>query len=235
MLKKILVLVILVLLLGVSAKAAPLLQNGGFEKDNAGAQQSSKQYYHTEPMGSVLGWDNLNPTPVSNEVGVEKHSTAYPLAGGGIWRMYNFFTDSSQQTSSKVIAAGETYTLDFDAYSLFGAKRVVADWYTDDMAGTKTVIDTDKFDLLHTPWYTYKGAGTFGDWQHFVATSPVMVAGDVGKQIGVILGCEYMIGWEWNSTWYNSAWAVYDKVRLIPEPMTIALLGLGGLLLRRRK
>ena len=60
-------------------------------------------------------------------------------------------------------------------------------------------------------------------------------AGDVGKQIGVILGCEYMIGWEWNSTWYNSAWAVYDKVRLIPEPMTIELLGLGGLLLRRRK
>jgi hypothetical protein len=239
MLKKILVLVSLVLLLGVSATAAPLLSNGGFEKDAAGIQQTTKQFYHTEPMGSVLGWDNLNPTPVSNNVGVEHHSTAYPLAGGGNWRMYCFDgtvgwggEDGAIQTSSHVISTGEQYTLTFDSYNLYGAKNAVVQWYVDDGVN-KTVIDIDRSALPHTPWWTSTPGAD--DWQNFVVTSPVMTAAEAGKQIGVILGAESIPGWEWASTTYASAWAVFDRVVLIPEPMTIALLGLGGLLLRRRK
>jgi hypothetical protein len=65
--------------------------------------------------------------------------------------------------------------------------------------------------------------------------SMTVSAGDI---IYVVGGINYSTtGGGANSNWYPGEllWGSYAPVTVVPEPMTLALLGLGGLLLRRKK
>ena len=121
-----------------------------------------------------------------------------------------------------VIAAGEIYELQFDMRKTWFGAAATVDLYFDD-AGARTPLGSTLVTFAD-------GASTGMEGQSLVANADD-VAGAVGKQLGIQVTCGTLDA-------YEDGWIGYDNFRMdvIPEPMTIALLGLGALgMIRRRR
>ena len=185
---------------------------------------------------TVPGWGFFNGAATATDSGVENDS---PL--DGVMNAYLNAADShagiypSQQTAYS-ISSGEGFQLTFDARYTYGStgpgggwsqpmsapEQIQADLYY--VSGGVPVVfasDVITWDAngAGTPWVTYS----------FTGVAPLAAAGD-------LLGVDFQ-NISADPNYYN--WSEVDNVKLssVPEPASMALIGLGGLALvalRRR-
>ncbi|MBN1126173.1 MAG: PEP-CTERM sorting domain-containing protein [Sedimentisphaerales bacterium] len=154
---------------------------------------------------------------VASDSGVESD---WPGSTEGVYAGYLMSGDPSVwQLTDIVIEAGKVYTLLVDARDNWSAtmpaKLEMMLYY--DNVGTRTPVALAIVDLL---------GGTEGPWETYDLS---FVADDVPASIGNQIGIELI------NVSSASSWIGIDNIQLIPEPMTLTLLGLGGLFLRRRR
>ncbi len=119
---------------------------------------------------------------------------------------------SVHQLTDTIIEAGEEYTLIIDAKDNWAATTLGMMLYYD-LVG------------LRIPLAVEFNAVT-GDMQEFsISIAADDVPSSIGKQIGI----------EMINVSPGASWIAVDNVRLVPEPATLLLLGLGGLVARRRR
>ena len=215
-------LLIAVLALAAGAQATELLINGSFEYDNDGnpLDPLAGDKYAPARMDAysfpyVQAWTGIGG-PGGDE-GVETKG----VPSDGIYRAFGFGQannssdpgDKFYQVTDKAITEGTLYTLTFDALGVGN----------DGMNQKASIID-DSFMILATMDTGLMLADVYTSY----SLSYTGLAGDAGSTIGVLFECGPR-----NKTW--GGWTAVDDVSLVPEPATMALLGLGGLALIRRK
>jgi hypothetical protein len=182
----------------------------------AGTFNYGAYYVGTSAAAEVPGWEG-DDTIVDS--GVESDR---PGSTDGVWTGFLMSGDPSvYQTRDHVIAAGEEFLLILDARDNFSATTpalLEVTLYTKFM-GQRVVLATETLEMLSSeteqPWATYSPA--------FAADTMEMLQG-------------FPIGVKLRNAQESNSWIGIDNVRFVPEPATIALLGLGGLsLLQRRK
>jgi hypothetical protein len=158
----------------------------------------------------VPGWSS---DVVAADSGVE---SAWPGSTEGVYAGYLMQGDPSvSQLTSTTIEAGEEYILSVDArnnYSETGP-GILGMFLYYDYVGFKIPVAIEFVELTD-------------GWQEY---SISLSADDIPSSIGNQIGIEMI-----NASAYNS-WVGIDNVRLTPEPATMMLLGLGGLLIRKRR
>ncbi|MBE0536024.1 MAG: PEP-CTERM sorting domain-containing protein [Phycisphaerae bacterium] len=170
--------------------------------------------------GTVKNWNDVpfwSSDRVQVDSGVESN---WPGATDGDYSGFLMAGDPSVwQLTSTVIEAGQEYTLLVDArnnYTAIAPAKMGMMLYYDDM-GSRMPVALAIVDLLgdgQNPWATY---------------SLSFIANDVPISIGKQIGIEFV------NVSAQASWIGIDNVRLVPEPMTLVLLGLGGLFLRKRR
>jgi hypothetical protein len=199
----------------------PTLENASFELPGDGKikgwdMEDGAYYVDTSAAAEIPGWKADGTIADS---GVESD---WPGSTDGVWTGFLMGGDPSvYQTTDHVIAAGDEFLLMVDARDNWSATPpalLEVSLYADAM-GQRVVLATDTFEMLPSdaeqPWATYSLA--------FAADTMEMLQG-------------FPIGVELRNAQEASSWIGIDNVRFVPEPATIALLGLGGLsLLRRRR
>lgn len=172
----------------------------------------------------IKGWDNVgNDIPgwssdtQAADSGVESD---WPGHTEGLWTGFMMSGDPSIfNLTDHVIAAGEEFTLQVDARDNWTdgtADFMISLYY--DVAGVRnplasTIVTLDAADT----WATYS-----------LQVAANKVAGSIGNRIGIELD---------NMSTTASSWEGFDNVRLdvVPEPMTLSLLALGAVALRRTR
>ncbi|MBN1123833.1 MAG: PEP-CTERM sorting domain-containing protein [Sedimentisphaerales bacterium] len=167
----------------------------------------------------LTNWENVpgwSSDTVAVDSGVESD---WPGSTTGDWAGFLYNGDPSVwQLTPIVIEAGKLYDLSLDArnnWSEPGAADLLVSLYYDN-AGVRTTVASQTFNLA-------------GEWEPL---SLSFQADSAAESIGSQLGIELQ-----NVTSPGGSWLGIDSVCIatIPEPMTVALLGLGSLFLRRRK
>ena len=125
-----------------------------------------------------------------------------------------------------VVAAGMSYTLTFDMQrtwwdpSVSPDTPVTASLFYDDN-GTRVPMESLEI--------TFPNVDDSGMAEYALSVNSNDIPDAIGKQIGI-----QITGGTLDE--YQSAWIGYDNFQLIPEPTTIALLGLGAIgMIRRRR
>lgn len=173
--------------------------------------------------GKIKGWDNPGNDDVpgwssdtqAQDSGVESD---WPGSTDGSWSGFMMSGDSSiYNLTDHIIAAGDIFTLQVDARDNWtdGTADFKLSLYSD-VAGVRnpiasSVVSLDAADI----WLTYTLTFSAND-----------LAASIGNPIGIELD---------NVSATGSSWVGFDNVRLdvVPEPMTLSLLGLGAIVLRR--
>lgn len=169
--------------------------------------------------GKLKNWESVpfwSSDIIAVDSGVESD---WPGSTEGIYSGYMMSGDPSVwQLTNAVVEAGVVYTLQVDARNNWSettpAKLAMYIYF--DNAGTRTPVAFNVVDLLGgaSPWETY---------------SLTFAANNFPTSIGKKIGVEFL-----NASAINS-WIGIDNVRLVPEPMTLILMGFGGLCLRKRR
>ena len=217
------VLLILMLCLAVTAAQAIVVENYSFELPGDGKikgwDMDDGAYYTADSSpAEVPGWE-ADGTVVDS--GVESD---WPGSTDGAWSAFMMSGDpSAYNLTDYAIVAGELYLLRVDARNNWtdtgaGTADLMLSLYYD-VGGVRTTVASTTAVAMPEEWLTY---------------SLLFAADDVPGSIGNLIGIELQNV----SAATNGSWIGLDNVRLdvVPEPATLALLGLGSLIaLRRRK
>ncbi|HEV57900.1 MAG TPA: PEP-CTERM sorting domain-containing protein [Phycisphaerales bacterium] len=170
--------------------------------------------------GKHNNWEDVpywSSDRVADDSGVE---SAWPGSTHGDYAGYLMSGDPAVwQLTDTIIEAETEYILKVDARDNWSAttpaKLSMMLYYDDE--GTRTPVAWQVVDLV---------GGEEGPWQTYsLSFAAVDVPASIGHQLGILF----------QNVSYPSSWIGIDNVQLIPEPMTMVLLGLGGLFLRRRR
>lgn len=164
--------------------------------------------WYEYPGADVTSWNTTGAMLNSGTLasgGTDGNAKAWLGDGMEVWNL-----------TSNLAVNGETYVLTMDALNDWtgaGADPTIRMTLFYDDGGRVDIGSVDQVLALDWAWYEYSNA--------FVAPA----AAD-GKALGIAFQ---------NVTGNGDSYLHVDNVRLVPEPATMMLLGLGGLFLRRRK
>ena len=206
--KKVLMLVVVLAMTGIAS--AELVSNGGFEDDtNIDGTYWADGWNKWE----WYGWSGfVNNDPLSDGGGAGTPFTAYEgtaYANAGGWE------DSSGGITFDITpAVGESYIA-----SIYYSTE---DWGADNQAQMAIKWWGD-FGEIKQVFPILDEAGPMSTWEYFSVNTGIVPVGTTGGQFEIEAG--------------GTGTVLLDNASMVvvPEPMTMGLLGLGSLFLRRRK
>jgi hypothetical protein len=155
------------------------IENHSFEEPGDGKthgwdEDDGAYYVEDEEPAEVPGWESEGEVIDS---GVSYETDQIPTVEDGLWYGYIMGNDPTVwQLTDHTIAAGEVFTLTFDAYNCYDGPEVQANLYYDDN-GTRVVVASGNVTgLEHGSGYAVPGSVVF------IAND---VPGCIGKNIGV--------------------------------------------------
>ncbi len=189
----------------VAVSDANLILNPGFEQP--GVDTAAGHDGFDDATNDVPFWEDGSPGQ-NNIITGTKHVGANAHSGDYVGALYWPSSLAVVQTTSHIISAGEEFTMTFWHQGGFRPGDA-AIYYLD--GGTRVDLATQ----------AVSGASTWTEIQ-FTALA---TGASVGKFVGVSLQ-----GTAADQVWYDDV-----SLTVVPEPASLALVGLGSLLLIRRK
>ncbi|MCJ7693675.1 MAG: DUF4982 domain-containing protein [Sedimentisphaerales bacterium] len=177
----------------ISVELIPMIINHSFELPGTGKIQTD--------WGLVPGW-NSDYNPENSGVDYEGHTGLVPVVDDGDWYAFLMGDDPTVwQLTDHIIAAGEIFTLVFDAYNCYDGPDVTANLYYDDAGSRVTVASVTVTGLI------------LQDENGAVEGTVTFTAGDVPAAIGSKIGIEFDNP-RLDSEFPYGSWTAFDNVRL---------------------
>jgi beta-galactosidase len=178
----------------ISVECPPMIVNHSFELPGTGKIQTD--------WGLVPGWSS-DYNPEDSGVDYEGHNGLVPVVDDGHWYAFLMGDDPTVwQLANHTIAAGEIFTLTFDAYNCYDGPDVTANLYYYDGAGSRVIVAS----------VTVTGL-VQQDENGAVEGTVTFAAGDVPAAIGSKIGIEFDNP-RLDSGFPYGSWTAFDNVRL---------------------
>jgi hypothetical protein len=199
---------ILCVMAGQGAAETIYVENHSFEEPGTdkthGWDEEDGAVFYDQVNGEVIGPAEVPGWESDGEVedsGVSYETDNVPVVEDGLWYGYIMGSDPTvYQLTDHTIAAGEYYTLTFDAYSVYDGPTVQASFYYQD-------------GLSRVPVATGTVTGLENDAGYAVVGTVVFVAYDAPDAIGKQLGIEFDNPENDDDFQYGS-WTAMDDVHL---------------------
>ena len=177
----------------ISVELVPMIINHSFELPGTGKIQTD--------WGLVPGWSS-DYAPEDSGVDYAGNNGLVPVVDDGDWYAFLMGDDPNVwQLTSHTIAAGEIFTLRFDAYNCYDGPDVTANLYYDDFGARSVVASVTVTGLIQQ------------DENGGVEGSVTFAAGDVPSAIGRKIGIEFDNP-RLDSEFLYGSWTAFDNVRL---------------------